>query len=187
MNTLEAMLYAILHTLKHEKLWNGHVIPILPGKVGGFWLPGDVDVQIADGSVGKTRKTANAKLLNKGAKIDLVRNWLEDAVGATTTTKSPVGLGTPQAKEVTAQYLEKWNRAPGARKKKQVDDASDAALTVQAAKALAGAGPEKLDDLADCLLQGMAWVRWEENKNKVLVFGPEGLDLRIEPRTLKGA
>ncbi|MCJ1238211.1 hypothetical protein MMC14_006200 [Varicellaria rhodocarpa] len=37
----------------------------------------------------------------------------------------------------------------------------------------------KLDDLADCLLQGLAWVRWEENKIKILNEGPQAM-LRLD-------
>jgi cruciform cutting endonuclease 1 len=33
----------------------------------------------------------------------------------------------------------------------------------------------KLDDLADCLLQGMAWIEWEENKRKALEHGVQAL------------
>ncbi|KAI4116967.1 MAG: hypothetical protein LQ345_002701 [Seirophora villosa] len=34
----------------------------------------------------------------------------------------------------------------------------------------------KFDDLADSLLQGLAWVRWEENKRLVLEKGPDVLE-----------
>ena len=38
----------------------------------------------------------------------------------------------------------------------------------------------KLDDLADCLLQGMAWIRWEENRRGVLEGGLEALGTPLE-------
>ena len=34
----------------------------------------------------------------------------------------------------------------------------------------------KLDDLADCLLQGMAWVQWERNRRLVMEKGVQALD-----------
>ena len=34
----------------------------------------------------------------------------------------------------------------------------------------------KLDDLADCFLQGVAWLKWEENRRKVLTEGVAVLD-----------
>ncbi|KAL8992722.1 MAG: hypothetical protein Q9188_007515 [Gyalolechia gomerana] len=34
----------------------------------------------------------------------------------------------------------------------------------------------KFDDLADCLLQGLAWVKWEENKRLVWEKGMDVLD-----------
>jgi cruciform cutting endonuclease 1 len=36
----------------------------------------------------------------------------------------------------------------------------------------------KLDDLADCLLQGLAWVQWEENKRLLL---KKGVEVLLEP------
>ncbi|ROV87679.1 hypothetical protein VPNG_10382 [Cytospora leucostoma] len=35
---------------------------------------------------------------------------------------------------------------------------------------------KKLDDLADCLLQGIAFIRWQENKRKLVVGGVEALE-----------
>ncbi|KAL5327409.1 hypothetical protein ACEPPN_005105 [Leptodophora sp. 'Broadleaf-Isolate-01'] len=163
-NMFESILYAVLCTLKAEGLWEGSVRSVLPGKVGPFWVGEEVEEVLAGetgegGKIGKgrkkVRKSASAKIKNKGAKIDLVRSWLE--------SRDVVGLGNDGVKEMARRYVEKWDRVPGGRKK-------------------AGKGEGdveekmgKLDDLADCLLQGMAWVEWEENKRVVMKYGIQAL------------
>jgi len=156
----ESMLYAVLQTLKREKIWDGTVIPITPGKVGPFWLESGQDVAIPLGARAKLRNTKSAKLLNKGAKIDLVKSWLE--------AKEKVTLGTSEAESTAHAYLEKWHRLPGRAKSKNLTK-SDKVGEVEA--------NGKLDDLADSLLQGMAWIQWEKNKRKVLKNGIETLDV----------
>jgi cruciform cutting endonuclease 1 len=147
-NMFESILYAVLCALKGEGVWNGEVLAISPGKVGPFWVGEETE------GVGskKLRTSKNAKIRNKGAKIDLVRDWLEGG--------EMVELGNKSVEDVAKRYKEKWDRAPGGRKKSQDD------------------GEEKmgkLDDLADSLLQGMAWIQWEENKRNVLKHGVEFL------------
>jgi cruciform cutting endonuclease 1 len=170
-NMFESMLYAVLQTLKSENVWNGTVIPIAPGKVGPFWLEGgqsvssDSALKIPEAAVDasrartKLRNTKTAKLLNKGAKIDLVKNWLE--------VKEKVILGTSEAESTGQAYLEKWHRLPG-RAKSKSDTKADKVGEVEAMG--------KLDDLADSLLQGMAWLQWEKNKMEILKSGVEALD-----------
>lgn len=177
-NMFESMLYAILHTLRAEGLVQSSVVPIAPGKVGPFWLEGKdgesaligqaavgtEEVQKENGSEKrdkKTRNTSNAKLLNKGAKIDLVKRWLENS--------EHLVLGSPEVKMTAAAYLEKWHRLPGRRKGKNGDKALNKTEAVEEMG--------KLDDLADCLLQGMAWIQWEKNKKLALKDGIEALDI----------
>jgi cruciform cutting endonuclease 1 len=142
-NMFESILYGVLCTLKGEGIWDGSVEAIAPGKVGPFWIEEERE--------GKARKAKSAKAKNKGAKIDLVRQWLE--VG------DMVSLGNEEVKAVAKAYRAKWD---GKRVK-------------------AKEGEEKmgkLDDLADSLLQAMAWTRWEENKRLALKNGVEAL---LEP------
>jgi cruciform cutting endonuclease 1 len=163
-NMFESILYAVLCTLKAEGVWSGEVVGVTPGKVGPFWL-GEEDVVVEAGGAGnghkKERKSKNAKVKNKGLKIDLVRRWLEAGDVA--------GLGNEAVEEMARQYMEKWDRAPGARKggKLQKEDGQERM--------------GKLDDLADSLLQGMAWIQWEENKRLALNHGVEIL-LDLEPK-----
>jgi cruciform cutting endonuclease 1 len=148
-NMFESIIHAILCTLKAEGVWKGEVKAIQPGKVGPFW----VDEWTAEGGIGKKRTAALAKTHNKGAKIDLVRRWLMDG--------NTVALGNEIVKDMAMAYVEKWDRLPGGKKK------------VTAETRLEKMG--KLDDLADSLLQGMAWVQWEENKRTALKYGVEAL------------
>ncbi|KAL3427657.1 hypothetical protein PVAG01_01167 [Phlyctema vagabunda] len=151
-NMFESILYGVLCTLKGEGLWNGEVIPITPMRVGPYWFPKDEVVEDADDSqrleLRKVRKTANKKLLNKGRKIDLVRNWLEN--------REMVDLMTNEAKATAKSYVDKWD---GQRRKKAtpLKDGED--------------NLAKLDDLADSLLQGMAWIQWDEHKRITTKYG----------------
>ena len=148
----EAILYGVLVTLREEGFWGGTVVGVLPGKVGPFWV-GEGLGEEGHGMKGKKRKSLNAKVRNKGLKVDLVRKWLQGG--------DMVGLGNESVENMAKAYMEKWDRMPGARKTgKQIEE-----------KEKMG----KLDDLADCLLQGMAWMQWEENKRLLLKNGYEAL------------
>jgi cruciform cutting endonuclease 1 len=151
-NMFESILYAVLCTLKGEGVWNGEVQAIAPGKVGPFWLGEETGE--GEGSK-KERKSKSAKIRNKGAKIDLVRGWLEGG--------EMVELGNESVENVARRYREKWDRRPGGRKKVQGEKEDKMG---------------KLDDMADSLLQGMAWIQWEENKRAALNYGIEAL---LEP------
>ncbi|KAM0809563.1 putative Mitochondrial resolvase Ydc2 catalytic domain-containing protein [Seiridium cardinale] len=151
-NTLEAMIYSTLNTLKKCGHWQGDIIPISPKRVGPFWIEDTAihDAAEPDGKEPKSRK--NAKARHKKAKIDLVGNWLLD--GKITPTD--------QAQVVSKSYLDRWQ---GKRAKKPSTEAVG----------LAGEPLQKLDDLADCLLQGLAWLKWQDNKRLLARDGPEAL------------
>jgi cruciform cutting endonuclease 1 len=153
-NMFESILYAVLCTLKAEGVWSGEVVPVMPGKVGPFWLSDDEGDGGGEGHR-KERKAKSAKVKNKGQKIDLVRRWLDAG--------DVISLGNVGTVEMARQYVEKWDRSPGRKK------GGKEKMIVK------GEEMGKLDDLADCLLQGMAWVSWEENKRIALRDGVEAL------------
>jgi cruciform cutting endonuclease 1 len=149
-NMFESILYAVLCTLQAEGIWEGQVVPVVPGRVGPFWL-GNGDEE--EPGLSKTRIAKSTKVQNKGQKIDLVRRWLEAG--------DVVALGNDEVAGMAKQYRDKWDRVPGGVKGRKRGEKS--------------VETGKLDDLSDCLLQGMAWVSWEENKRTVLRHGVETL------------
>lgn len=156
-NMFESILYAVLCTLKAEGIWKGDVIPVVPGRVGPFWLE---DHEPGSAGLCKARTSKNTKTHNKGLKIDLVRRWLEAG--------NVVGLGSVEVTATVQQYKDKWDRAPGAIKGRKKGDAQ--------------VDTGKLDDLADCLLQGMAWVSWQQNKRTLLDQGVEAfVEVKLPP------
>ncbi|KAI1006598.1 hypothetical protein K3495_g1617 [Podosphaera aphanis] len=145
-NMFEASLHAVLHTLRREGLWTGEVLSILPQKVSLLWLGEEVEAK---------GRSSSVKRKNKRKKIDLVRSWLEH--GTTLMT-----LGNKKMENIAESYRKKWERTPGRPKKKLPEKTSDIELV-------------KLDDLADSLLQGLAWLNWEENKRLAAEKGIETL------------
>ncbi|KAL8979985.1 MAG: hypothetical protein Q9205_004811 [Flavoplaca limonia] len=156
-NMFEAMLYAILQTYMAEGKWEGEVVPVLPSKVVKYWLDGGEDGVVEGGvdlgdekTVKKNEKGKRTSLgteKSKARKMGIVRDMVQNGSGI----------------ELQGQAREMGDLVMGkAEGKKRADK---------------GKGLGKFDDLADCLLQGLAWVKWEENKRLVLEKGMEVLDI----------
>lgn len=150
-NMFEAMLYATLHTLRAEGRWEGQVWGILPGRVVKLWVPEENAAEIGGGK--GEGKSARGKRL----KIQVVRGWLEG--GDVVELKG-------EAKAVGEGFLRKLEGKRGGGKKGK--GGKERGRDVEMGK---------LDDLADCLLQGMAWVRWEENRRLVAERGVDALEV----------
>ena len=149
----EAMLYAVLHTWAAEGRWGGEVVPVLPSKVGRYWL---LEGAREDDGVKKAGEKGNEGAeRSKARKMGIVREMVRSGSG--------VAL-EGQAEEMGWLVI---GKAEGGKKKKNADKGSELG---------------KFDDLADCLLQGLAWVKWEENKRLVWERGKEALDLLAQEK-----
>ncbi|ATZ49373.1 hypothetical protein BCIN_04g05310 [Botrytis cinerea B05.10] len=184
-NMLESMLWATLKTLAEEKVWDGEVIEIAPRKVGVFWVEERGLLDEEGDKFKKVRNTKEVKARTKGAKIDLVRGWLEageNQNGESQNRLEMVQIGSQQVREVKERYTAKWDRKAGRAKGFKVksktrnnEDKEEEEEEEEEMIPEKEEGVGKLDDLADCLLQGMAWLKWQENKKRVLEEGVEVL------------
>ena len=86
----------------------------------------------------------------KREKIDLVNRWLNDE-----DRKFELSEGA-------LETAGSWQRKRSGRKGKGKEEL--------------GAKMGKLDDLADCLLQGLAWINWQQNKRTLVRDGLAGLE-----------
>ncbi|TGO08738.1 hypothetical protein BTUL_0194g00180 [Botrytis tulipae] len=180
-NMLESMLWATFKTLAEEKAWSGEVVEIAPRKVGSFWVEESGLLDGEEEKFKKVRNTKEVKARTKGAKIDLVRGWLEAGEkenGESQNHLEMVQIGSQQVREVKERYTTKWDRKAGRAKGFKVkskarnnEDKEEEDEIITEKEDEVG----KLDDLADCLLQGMAWLKWQENKKRALEEGVEVL------------
>ncbi|CAF9932021.1 MAG: hypothetical protein HETSPECPRED_008253 [Heterodermia speciosa] len=138
-NMFEAMIYATLRTLSEIKLWQGLVYPVAPAKVSKFWLEDDND---------EHAKLATSKSLKtKSAKIALVGDWLYKGQLFELQGEAAVTARAYQMK------LARRRERKGAAKQMATAEQSQVPHDIG-----------KLDDLADCLMQAIAWIQWEKNR-----------------------
>lgn len=161
-NSLESMLYAVFATLKSLGHFRGVVIPVDPRRVGPFLLElerggggeAEADVVVAESKRAKKRVPPSDAVRglkgakeNKKLKIGLVGGWLRDGKGVDFDGEAAV---------MKQAFLKRW--FPKAKKSK-----ADKGAEIEDERVV-----EKLDDVADCLLQGVAWLKWEENKRQLV-------------------
>ncbi|KAJ5759723.1 hypothetical protein N7520_006879 [Penicillium odoratum] len=149
----EGMMHATLHTLRVERGNIGIVEGVEPKRVVGFWDEigrtggGSGIVKLA---VSASEKKPSAREVKK-AKMGIVGGWVE---GSLEGRYGKVIVGEDEAvRELAGAYVRKWKGEKG----KKVDIG-------------------KLDDLADCLLQGITWLEWQVMRERLVREGLQALD-----------
>ncbi|KAI0203180.1 mitochondrial resolvase Ydc2 [Astrocystis sublimbata] len=168
-NTLEAMLHASLRTLRDVGVWKGEVISVQPQRVAQLFLgaeysiespsraapvqdeEAEVDDVSSTGKSGKGRTSAARKTSAeaKKQKIELLNGWLaqKDLV---------IQPGNAAMDHMLSAYKNASKRS----------GRSSGSRTVAVGDGVQGEFPDldkKLDDITDSLMQGMAWLRWQDN------------------------
>lgn len=189
----EGMLHAVAETLKRERGLELGVEGVDPKRVVGFWLRDQVKPGVGDeidgeskGRKGERKQWKKAKEVKK-MKIEVVRQWLNELEHRGTEQGQTAGKRFlesvhPKAQSVVDAYLAQFK---GRAERKKALEALEAAQAKTKQETATGVGTDeevgqgqllKLDDLADSLLQGMAWWKWQQNRAKAagLVGDGEG-------------
>ncbi|GAD93219.1 conserved hypothetical protein [Paecilomyces variotii No. 5] len=176
----EGMLYAVLHTLARERGYSIFVQGVEPSRVARYWYgDGENDVIQEKGGSETTKKKRMTSKEGKKAKIDLVGKWLcaceagdENINDGVTKISSTEGQKIDVApddnvRRVVNSYLRKWQG-------KKTTKSRSAVSSDEGSKSDIG----KLDDLADCLLQGVTWLDWHVARAEILRHGADASVVR---------
>jgi cruciform cutting endonuclease 1 len=159
----EGMLHAVLHTLGRERVHCLAVHSVEPKMVTSYWRIGATDTADTSEFSKPGEKKRRTPRDVKKEKINLIGQFLttsmEDNVPKSQfsgSVKLAFGSET-DLKETVDAYLQKWKGE-------------------RASRGSHGSAPlGKLDDLADCLLQGVTWLEWQVMRSKVVADGVDAL------------
>lgn len=164
-NMLESMLWACFATIQSTRSRKHissnfsttfpEIFEVSPARVARFWCGSPLErgtVITAALLAGEVKIVASPqherKKIDKKDKINVVRSWL-----AVDGKHPDVQLEfTSQAQKIAEAF-----KTEAGRERRRGGSALSTGVHE----------PPKLDDLADCLLQGVAWVRWEENRQRL--------------------
>ncbi|KAJ5150763.1 DNA-binding SAP [Penicillium coprophilum] len=202
---MEGMLYAVLQTLRQERGGNVAdlvVRGIEPSRVVRYWLEGGSESVPGKGKgcekldvKEKKEKKPNAREVKK-AKIDIVGRWLSAAMQNTNACpdtddglrKLELGIAavnkivladksvSPALHGVAGAYMRKWQGQTQTKGKGRGSRSSSPLSAQSGMDEVAAVDLGKLDDLADCLLQGVTWVEWQIMRERIAREGVEALD-----------
>ncbi|KAJ5485024.1 hypothetical protein N7539_005012 [Penicillium diatomitis] len=189
----EGMLYAVLNALRRERgieLSDLQVQGIEPKRVVRYWEDHAVSEEREARSTEKDKEKEAARSIPgqgrvtarevKKAKIDLVGRWIAESRqtmnfacvhGASTgqrmnlhaagDSKLCLAAGRSSMLQTADAYLYKWcGGNTKENRKKKVSSSLEISRDIG-----------KLDDLADCLLQGMTWLEWQRMRDRLVQDG----------------
>ncbi|KAE8136846.1 mitochondrial resolvase Ydc2 [Aspergillus pseudotamarii] len=177
----EGMLYAVLYALRRERARGKRggtsscgsapvVLGVEPQRVVRYWGDrlGGEEVEKKkkeeEEEEGRRRRSSSSSSSSsntregKKVKMDLVGGWLDDALADGERGLKVAVSGDEELQGWVEAYLAKWK---GKKRRRGAVGVADIG---------------KLDDLADCLLQGVTWLDWHIMRDRLLREGVGALE-----------
>ncbi|KAL1996989.1 hypothetical protein VTN49DRAFT_7854 [Thermomyces lanuginosus] len=171
---LEAMLYATLHTMQRSA-----AVPLAryvvvqgidPGRVAAYWTADGPEGGSEESRVrSKGRQRKKSAREGKQRKIGIVAQWLLASDPSRWERLETNTIITEKRPPVGGEGLSLF--VPQQREDPEVANLAHAFIEkhmgVRGPRAREGSVIGKMDDLADCLLQGITWIEWQIRKEKI--------------------
>jgi cruciform cutting endonuclease 1 len=158
-NMLESMIWACLQTLRAERGEAREqafpkVEAVNPARVGQFWMEGVAGVPLRPGDDSFNEDGSSS---------------LQGLLGGASSAAAPAAKEKKAKadKKSKVAIVKKWVRGQDPDVEVKFEGQAEeiaAAFRLEGRVGAREVAGGKLDDLADCLLQGVAWARWEENR-----------------------
>jgi cruciform cutting endonuclease 1 len=176
----EGMLYAVLHALGQAGEGAGMrpvVLGVEPRRVGAYW-----EDRLGVGVDAPKKKKASARE-GKKVKINLAGEWLRAGMGGVEVgsgSGSPFRLSVaddPELRALVDAYLRRWTGKSNSGRSVSRAKAEGQAAVEDDGAVIEPPDVRKMDDLADCLVQGVTWLEWQAMRQRI---STEGLDAVLQ-------
>ncbi|KAI1959005.1 hypothetical protein LOZ58_004712 [Ophidiomyces ophidiicola] len=176
----EGMLHAILYALRQESnTLDFKVQSVEPRRVVDYWIQTDPGAEAPEAG-GKRKKVTSME--GKKAKVGIAGRWIAAALLDRGGEDAKLDLSTnTQVMAMSSAFLKKWGRGRNkdeiALVTKALLEASSVAKSEEKYDSHHDTRPDigKVDDLADCLLQGIAWLEWHAWRRRFNAEGPDAM------------
>lgn len=166
----EAMLFSVIHTLKQERNIAIEASSVDPRRVVAYWT----FKEHLDTGKNQSKSVNNSKAV-KDIKVQLVGKWLaairtSDSRLARMRQGGFIGLRIDKHQVAVTELVDKYLSSC---LRRNLIKSSKLEHMLSSAGASATNRIKKLDDLADCLLQGLAWLEWYNMREGIAHDGLE--------------